>query len=97
MNGDTSDDFDVLTLSEAELVHQACERFETEWRNNARPLIEGYLDTVGESCRLTFLHELIKLELELRMKMGERPTSEEYRLRFPDQARAIDEIFSRDD
>ena len=32
MNGDTSDDFDVLTLSEAELVHQACERFETEWR-----------------------------------------------------------------
>jgi hypothetical protein len=95
MNGDTSDDFDVLTLSEAELVHHACERFETEWRGNAWPLIEGYLDTAAESCRLILLHELIKLELELRMRAGERPTAGEYRLRFPDQAHAIDEIFSR--
>jgi hypothetical protein len=97
MNGDTSDDFDVLTLSEAELVHLACEQFETEWRGNAWPVIEGYLGTVDESCRLTLLLELIKLELELRMRMGERPTAEEYRLRFPDQAHAIDEIFSRNE
>ena len=38
MSGDTSADFDVLTLSEAELVHQACDRFETEWRATLGPL-----------------------------------------------------------
>jgi eukaryotic-like serine/threonine-protein kinase len=93
MIGDTSANFDVLTLFEAELVHQACDRFENEWRGGIRPVIEGYLDAIGESCRLTLLHELIKLELELRMKVGELPTVEEYRLRFPDRAHAIEEIF----
>jgi Protein kinase domain/Sulfatase-modifying factor enzyme 1 len=93
MIGDTSANFDVLSLSEAELVDQACDRFENEWRGGVWPCMEAYLDAVGESCRLTLLHELIKLELELRMKVGELPTAEEYRLRFPDRAHAIDEIF----
>ena len=93
MIGDTSANFDVLTLSEAELVDQACDRFETAWRGGDWPCIEGYLDAVTEPCRLTLLHELIKLELELRMKVGELPTAEEYRLRFPDRAHAVDEIF----
>ena len=93
MRGDTSANFDVLTLTEAELVDQACDRFETAWRSGDWPCIEGYLDAVAEPCRLILLHELIKLELELRTKVGEVPTAEEYRLRFPDQAHAIDEIF----
>ena len=82
-------------LSEAELVDQACDRFETAWRGGDWPCIEGYLDAVAEPCRVTLLHELIKLELELRMKVGEQPTADEYRLRFPDQAQAIDAIFAR--
>ena len=93
MIGDTSANFDVLSLSEAELVDQACDRFENEWRGGDWPCIEGYLDAVAESCRLTLLHELIKLELELRLRVGEVPTAEEYRLRFPDRAHAVDEIF----
>jgi eukaryotic-like serine/threonine-protein kinase len=94
MIGETSANFDVLTLSEAECVDQACDRFETAWRAGDWPCIEGYLDAVGEPCRMALLHELIKLELELRLKVGELPTAEEYRLRFPDRARAIDEIFA---
>ncbi len=35
----------------------------------------------------------MKLELELRMAVGETPTSREYRRRFPGQDEAIDEIF----
>jgi formylglycine-generating enzyme required for sulfatase activity len=93
MIGDTSANFDVLSLAEAELVDQACERFETAWRGGDWPCIEGYLDAVAEPCRLTLLHELIKLELELRMKVGEVPTAEEYRLRFPDNAQDLDAIF----
>jgi eukaryotic-like serine/threonine-protein kinase len=93
MNGDTSANFDLLSLSQAELVDQACERFETSWRSGDWPCIEGYLDAVPESCRVPLLNELIKLELELRIKVGEVPTPEEYRVRFPDRAHAIDEIF----
>ncbi len=94
MNDDTSFKFDILTLSEAELVDQACDRFETAWRAGDWPCIEGYLDAVADRCRVTLLHELIKLELELRVKVGEEPTIDEYRLRFPDQAQAIDAIFA---
>ena len=57
------------------------------------PCIEAYLDAVGGSCRPTLLHELIKLELELRVKLGELPTVEEYCLRFPGRAPAISELF----
>jgi formylglycine-generating enzyme required for sulfatase activity len=91
--GDTAAKFDLLSLSEAELVDQACDRFEMAWRGNVWPCIEGYLDAVSGRCRVILLHELIKLELELRNKVGEQPTAEEYRLRFPDQATAIDGIF----
>jgi hypothetical protein len=93
MIGDTSANFDLLSLSEAELVHQACDRFETAWRAGNWPSIEGYLDAVADRCRVALLHELIKLELELRLKAGEVPTADEYRLRFPDVAQDIDEIF----
>jgi eukaryotic-like serine/threonine-protein kinase len=93
MTGDTSANFDALSLFEAELVDQTCERFETAWRSGDWPCIEGYLDAVPESCRATLLNELIKLELELRRKVGEVPTPDEYRVRFPDRALIIDEIF----
>jgi serine/threonine-protein kinase len=95
MSSDTSTKFDLLTLSEAELVDQACERFETAWRAGDWPCIEAYLDAVAEPCRDVLLHELLKLELELRMKVGELPTAQEYRVRFPDAADAVDEICRR--
>ena len=66
MTDNTRAKFDVLTLSEAELVDTACDRFETAWRGGDYPCLEGYLDAVPESCRATLLVELIKLEIELR-------------------------------
>jgi serine/threonine-protein kinase len=93
MSDDTSAKFDLLSLSEAELVDQACDRFETAWRAGDWPCIEGYLDAVPEACRLILLHELLKLELELRAEVGEQPSPEEYRRRFPGQRAGIDQIF----
>ena len=46
MTGDTSANFDVLSLSQAEFVDQACDRFETAWRSGVWPCIEAYLDAV---------------------------------------------------
>jgi serine/threonine protein kinase/formylglycine-generating enzyme required for sulfatase activity len=93
MSGDTASRFDILTLPEAEVIDAACDRFETGWRAGDWPCIEGYLDAVAEPCRQILLIELVKLELELRMAVGETPTSREYRRRFPGQDEAIDEVF----
>ncbi len=94
MSGDTAMRFDGLSLSEAELVDSACDRFERAWRTGEWPLIEGYLDAVNEPCRQVLLLELLKLELELRTDVGEQPEAVEYRSRFPDQAEAIEQIFA---
>ncbi len=93
MSGNTASRFDILTLSEAELVDAACDRFESAWRAGDWPCIEGYLNAVADPCRQILLVELMKLELELRMNVGEIPNAREYRRRFPDQVEAIDEIF----
>jgi serine/threonine protein kinase len=89
---DTAAKFDVLSLSDAELIDTVCDRFESDWRAGNYPCLEGYLDAVPESCRATLVVELIKLEIELRTEVGERPTEEEYRLRFADHAAAIRDI-----
>jgi serine/threonine protein kinase len=94
MSGNTAARFNVLTLSQAELVDAACDRFETTWRAGDWPCIEAYLDAVSAPCRQTLLLELLKLELELRMNVGETPTADEYRVRFPDHAEAIGQIFA---
>ena len=94
MSGNTAARFNILSLSQAELVDAACDRFETTWRTGDWPCIEGYLDAVPPGCRQTLLLELLKLELELRTDVGETPTVDEYRVRFPDQADAIAQIFA---
>ena len=93
MIGNNAAKFDDLSLPEAELVDASCDVFETAWRTGGRPCIESYLDAVPEPCRIILLVELIKREIELRVQVGERPTAEEYRPRFPNQGPAIDEIF----
>jgi serine/threonine-protein kinase len=95
MSGDPTAKRDALALSEAEHVDRACDRFESAWRAGHWPCIEAYLDALPEPGRTVLLLELLELEIELRMEMGESPTAEEYRLRFPDQAETLDEIFRR--
>jgi eukaryotic-like serine/threonine-protein kinase len=92
MIGNTAVKFDDLSLPEAELVDAACDRFESVWRAGDRPRIEGYLEVVPEPCRTILFLELLKRELELRVREGERPNVEEYCPRFPDQAPAVVEI-----
>ncbi len=96
MSGDTSANFDALSLIDSELVDQACDRFERAWRSGEWPCIEAYLDSVQEPSRAILLIELVKLELELRRGLGERPSASEYAIRFPDQRNAIDLIFRHD-
>jgi hypothetical protein len=96
VSDDTTANFNVLSLSDAERVDAACDRFETAWRSGESPSIEAYVEDLGEPGRTILLHELVKREVELRRGVGEKPAAAEYRLRFPDHARAIDRVFQRE-
>lgn len=69
-------------LSRDRLFDQICTRFEQAWRAGDRPRIEEYQagsDSGGEVLR----QELLLLEIFHRIRLGETPSLEEYRVRFP--------------
>jgi serine/threonine protein kinase len=77
-----------LTPSQAEHVDRVCDAFEAAWKAVApggeRPRIEQYLAETPEPAREVLLQELLDLDAAYRRQLGEQPTLEEYRLRFPD-------------
>jgi serine/threonine-protein kinase len=86
------DDRDRL-LAQAKRVHQACERFELQWRGGQSPRIEEYLDAGLREDRGPLLEELLALEIELRSANGDSPLPAEYHARFPDQEAVIRSSF----
>ena len=60
-----------------------CDAFEGSWKNGQRPVIENMLGQVAEDVRPVLLAELIRTEMEWRCRLGEEPSGEEYRTRFP--------------
>jgi eukaryotic-like serine/threonine-protein kinase len=85
---------DRLPDSPALRIDEACARFEAAWRAGQRPRIEEVVAEAAEPGRPALLRELIALEAELRRARKERPTPEEYRDRFPEQAGVVDAVFA---
>ena len=80
-------------LARARRVHQACERFESDWRRGAQPRLEDFVDASCPEDRPALFSELLPLEIELRRERGDRPCSTEYLARFPDLENVIVETF----
>ena len=75
---------DRVTDSELCRIDQICDGFETVWKSERRPSIEGFLEgTAGLGCQL-LLRELVLLDVQYRRRKGEFPRVAEYRNRFPD-------------
>jgi serine/threonine protein kinase len=72
-------------------VDALCDAFDRDWATGRRPAIEDSLASAPEAARPVLVEELICTELEWRFRLGERPTPEEYRTRFPSCAAAIDD------
>jgi serine/threonine-protein kinase len=72
---------------------EVCDRFEGARRAGRGPRIEDFLTEAPGAGRSVLFRKLLELELELRAEAGERPTQDEYRRRFPDQAEPIDAVF----
>jgi serine/threonine protein kinase len=75
-------DIDV-PAEHARLVDEVCDRFENAWLSGWRPKIEEYLDGVPQDARAFLVGELLKIELEQRLHLGERPQLDEYWTRLP--------------
>jgi WD40 repeat protein len=62
-------------------VKDAIKRFEHDWRQVARPMIDKYLPS-DDSLRSRVLVELVHIDLELRLKAGDSARVEEYLARY---------------
>lgn len=91
---DRPQNHDRDSLARARRVNAACERYEAAWRAGSRPRIEDQLGRGPDRDRPELLAELLALEVELRVRLGERPTPEEYRDRFPGRDAEVDAAFA---
>lgn len=92
MNDKPESQWPAVSLdSQIEII---CVRFEDIWKAGQRPSIEDHLSEMTGNGRNTLLRELLKLELYYRRRMGEEPTLEEYRARFPTDHLTLDEVMA---
>jgi serine/threonine-protein kinase len=72
----------ALSLQTERKNNDLCRHFESLWQDGNQPLIEDFLGKTDDTGRSALLVELLRLELEYRARNGERPTQQEYALRF---------------
>ena len=82
----------TLPFDALERIDRACTRFEQAWRSGPRPDLGDYLAGTGDE-RSALFRELLKVELECRLKRGEQPAAEEYRRRFPEEGGPVAAVF----
>ncbi len=68
------------------------DRFETTWQESGAARIEDFLPTPDTGDRDALLAELVKVDLEYRLRRRERPTAAEYLRRFPELAARAGEV-----
>jgi tetratricopeptide (TPR) repeat protein len=89
MNDANASGIGVLSLCAALRVDAVCRRFEASWRAGAQPRLEDYLAQAEGPEQQALLGELLRLELDYRIRSGQVPTLDEYQSRFPHAAELI--------
>src|SRR5262249_23504794 len=77
-------DLGRLKTSEWNLVLELAERFDQAWQDAESVDLAAFLPPPEDPLRPAALQELIKTELEIRWRRGQRPLLEEYAGRFPE-------------
>jgi eukaryotic-like serine/threonine-protein kinase len=76
--------YESLPPAAAGRVDEACDRFETAWRDGPPPAIERFLDHVPGPEQTVLVRELILVDAPFRRRAGDEPCTEDYQARFPD-------------
>jgi eukaryotic-like serine/threonine-protein kinase len=74
-----------LPFAALERIDEVCTRFEERWRSGPRPELHDYLEGAGPE-RIALLRELLKVDLEYRLRRGEQPAAADYGRQFADEA-----------
>src|SRR5262249_49268967 len=64
-------------------MEQFLDRFDDAWNGPTPPCIEDFMLPADSPAHLPVLVELVKIDMERRLKRGEQLALEEYRRRFP--------------
>ena len=65
-------------------LDEVLERFDQAWHEGQSPAIDDYLPPAGHSRRLHVLEELVRMDLECRIKAGQSVRIEEYLSHHPE-------------
>jgi len=83
-----------LSLREWRQVDALCDQFEAEWQQQQRPNIEDYLARIEAPSRPALQTELVRIELEWRIRLGEQPSAHEYARRCPALAGSLPDFLA---
>ena len=81
-----------LFAGAARQIDQTCDRFESVWRANKRPMLEEFLGVIDTCDRPALLHDLLLLDWDYRKHAGENPQTKDYLDRFPEYASVIEAV-----
>ncbi len=56
-------------------INSLCEQFRREWESTSRPAIRDFLEQIAENDRPTLLRNLLQIEIEQRLALGEQPNA----------------------
>jgi serine/threonine protein kinase len=85
---------DTLTPEERRQFDDACDAFETEWREHAWPRLEDYLDGCSEPLRSVLSQELFKIDAHWRTQATDvEKFREKVAERLPTKDRALEFAF----
>jgi serine/threonine protein kinase len=90
MNEASSRNLAQLPLSAELRVDHLCRSFEDAWIAGDQPSLEAYLAKAQGPEQGALLRELLRLEIDYRLRAGQTPTQEEYKARFPQASDLID-------
>ena len=69
-----------------------CDRFEAEWQSGSPPDIQEFLNRTESDLHSTLVVELIRVDMEYASNSGGAPTVDDYKNRFPQFAKELEEL-----
>jgi serine/threonine protein kinase len=85
---------DLHASLDREHISRTCREFERAWGQGERLSLRKLLAGLPQDVREALVRRLLRLEIELRRRDGESPSSEEYAQNLPEHAAAVEEVFA---
>jgi serine/threonine protein kinase len=85
-------------IAQSEWVDRVCRRFEALWRSSdgsqaTRPSLKRFLDSPLAEARRELFRNLLLVDLEHRLRLGDSPGRGQYNREFPEESDGIAEVF----